>query len=60
MKPPAIRASRPARAMYSEELVVAMPASPAAITAAVAESAPTTRCREEPKMAKTMSGSTSV
>ena len=51
MKPPAMRASRPARAMYCDEPAVAMPARPAAITAAVAESAPTTRCRDEPKMA---------
>ena len=29
-----------------------MPASPAAMIAAVAESAPTTRCRDEPSTAK--------
>jgi hypothetical protein len=36
---------------------VASAATPAAVIAAVAESAPTTRCREEPTTAKTASGS---
>ena len=35
----------------------ASPANPAAMTAAVAESAPTTRWRDEPKTAKTRTGS---
>ena len=40
--------------MYSVDPVAAMPASAAAMTAAVAESAPTTRCRDEPRNANTM------
>ena len=43
IRAPAISASRPASATYSDEPVAAMPARAAAITAAVAESAPTTR-----------------
>ena len=38
----------------------AMPARPVARTAAVAESAPTTRCRDEPKIAKAARGRTRV
>ena len=53
-------ASIPARAMYSEDPVAAIPANAAAMTAAVAESAPTTRCRDEPRNANTMHGSTRV
>ncbi len=49
----AISASRPARATYCEEPVAAIPA-------AVAESAPTTRWRDEPSNAKTKTGSTIV
>ena len=56
----AMRARRPARATYSVDPVAASPARPAAITAAVAESAPTTRCLEEPKTANTMTGRTMV
>ena len=55
--PPAIRASRPASATYCDDPVVASPARPAAITTAVAESAPTTRWRDEPKTANTSIGS---
>lgn len=56
----AINASIPARATYSFDPVAARPARPAAMTAAVAESAPTTRCREDPRMANTITGSTIV
>ena len=49
-------ARAPARATYWELPVAAMPTRPAAITAAVAESAPTTRWRDEPKMAKASTG----
>ena len=59
-RPPAMIASMPASAMYSVEPVAAIPANAAAMTAAVAESAPTTRCRDEPKNANTMQGSTRV
>ena len=55
-KPPVIRASIPASETYSGDAIAAMPASPAAMMAAVAESAPTTRCREEPSSAKTAIG----
>ena len=55
-KAAAISASNPARATYWSEPVTASPASPAAMTAAVAESAPTTRWRDEPKTAKTRTG----
>ena len=43
-EPAAMSASSPASATYWSEPVAARPASPAAMTAAVAESAPTTRC----------------
>ena len=46
-----ISATRPARATYWSDAVAAMPARPAARIAALAESAPTTRWREEPKSA---------
>ena len=56
-KNPAARIARmPASATYWAEPVVASPARPAAMIAAVAESAPTTRCREEPSSAKTAIG----
>ena len=51
-----IRASIPASETYSGVATAAMPASPAAMIAAVAESAPTTRCRELPSSAKTAIG----
>ncbi len=51
-----MRASIPARVTYCGEAIVAMPASPAAMMAAVAESAPTTRCREDPSSANTAIG----
>ena len=51
-KPAVISASIPARAMYSDEPAAAIPAMPAARMAAVAESAPTTRWRDEPSTAK--------
>ena len=57
---PAISASRPASATYSDEPVAAMPTNAAAITAAVAESAPTTRWRDDPNIANTNRGSTIV
>ena len=50
-KPAAMKASTAASATYSSEPVAASPNSPAARIAAVAESAPTTRCREEPNSA---------
>ena len=53
---PDIRASRPARATYCDEPAAASPAKPAAITTAVAESAPTTRWRDAPKTANTSMG----
>ena len=49
-------ASMPASATYSEEPDAARPVRPAARIAAVAESAPTTRCREEPSSANASSG----
>ena len=55
-KPPVMMATMPARLTYSGEAVAAIPARPAAMMAAVAESAPTTRCREEPSRAKTAIG----
>ena len=55
-KPAAIRARSPARATYWDVPDTASPASPAAITAAVAESAPTTRWRDEPSRAKASRG----
>jgi hypothetical protein len=59
-KAAAIRASIPASATYSVEPEAAMPASPAASIAAVAESAPTTKCRDEPKIANKTIGVTMV
>ena len=44
----AINASTPANARYCSEPVAAIPTRALARIAAVAESAPTTRCREEP------------
>ncbi len=56
-----ISAARPAIATYSVELVARpIPTRPAASTTAVAESAPTTRWREDPKMANRKSGTTIV
>ena len=49
-------ASIPARATYCGDAIGAIPASPAAMIAAVAESAPTTRWRDEPSSAKTAIG----
>ena len=49
-------ASAPARATYSLDPDAASPARPAAMTAAVAESAPTTRWRDEPKTANARTG----
>ncbi len=54
--PAAMRASRPHRAIYSDEPEAARPMRPAARMAAVAESAPTTRCRDEPKRANRAMG----
>ena len=51
-----MRATRPARATYSFDPEAARPARPAARTAAVAESAPTTRWRDEPNTANTNIG----
>ena len=45
-------ASAPAYATYCGDAIGAIPARPAARIAAVAESAPTTRCREDPIKAK--------
>src|SRR6478752_3125975 len=50
-------ATRPASATYWAEPVAAIPARPAARIAADAESAPTTRWRDEPNTANTASGS---
>ena len=55
-KPAAMMASTEASATYWLEPVVANPTNPAARMAAVAESAPTTKCREEPKMANRVVG----
>ncbi len=49
-------ASIPARVTYCGEAIAAIPASPAAMMAAVAESAPTTRWRDEPSRANTAMG----
>ena len=54
--PAAINATMPASATYSEDCAVASPARPAASTAAVAESAPTTRCRDDPNRANNSNG----
>ena len=63
MNTPHIRAASPAMATHCGEAgapAAAMPPSPTAMTAAVAESAPTTRWRDEPKMANASIGRTSV
>lgn len=49
-------ASIPASCTYSGEATGAIPASPAAMIAAVAESAPTTRWRDDPSRAYTAMG----
>ncbi len=54
--PAAINASTAANATYSSEPVEAIPARLLAKMAAVAESAPTTRCREEPNTANSAVG----
>ena len=46
----------PASETLSEDAIGARPARPAAMIAAVAESAPTTRWRDDPKHAKTAIG----
>ncbi len=51
-----ISARSPARATYCGDAVAASPASPAAMIAAVAESAPTTRWRDDPKRANSAMG----
>ena len=48
---PVMIASNPASATYCGEPAAARPTSPAAMMAAVAESAPTTRWRDDPKSA---------
>ena len=53
-------ASMQARATYSGEPASASGVSAANVMAAVAESAPTTRCRDEPNRAKTIAGRMSV
>jgi hypothetical protein len=54
---PAVRrASTPASCTYCGEAIGASPARPAAMIAAVAESAPTTRWRDDPRTAKTAIG----
>ena len=53
---PVTIASAPASATYCGDAIGAMPARPAARIAAVAESAPTTRCRDEPSSANTAIG----
>jgi hypothetical protein len=50
----------PARATYWGDATVARPASPANMIAADAESAPTTKCRDDPSNAKRMTGRTMV
>ena len=63
MKTPQIRAERPAIATHCGDPgapAAAIPARPVAMTAAVAESAPTTRWRDEPKIAKAAIGRTRV
>ena len=55
-KPAAINASTPANAMYCSEPMAAIPTMALARIAAVAESAPTTRCREEPNKANNAVG----
>ena len=51
-----MNASTTASATYSSEPTAARPTSPAARMAAVAESAPTTRCLDEPKKANSTAG----
>ena len=58
--PPASRAASPASRTYCGEPIAANPARAAPSMAAVAESAQTTRWRDEPKTAKTAIGSSSV
>jgi hypothetical protein len=53
---PVMMARAPASATYCGEATGASAASPAAMMAAVAESAPTTRWRDDPNMAKTAIG----
>ena len=53
-------AASPASLTYAAEPATAIPVSPAARMAAVAESAATTRCRDEPRTAKTAIGSSIV
>ena len=63
MKTPHMRAASPAMATHCGDAgapAAAMPPRPTARTAAVAESAPTTRWRDEPKMAKASIGRTRV
>ena len=59
-KTAAINASTPANARYCSEPMAAIPTRPAARIAAVAESAPTTRCREEPNRANSAVGMSMV
>ncbi len=47
----------PASATYCGDAIAASPVRPAAMIAAVAESAPTTRWREDPRTANTAIGS---
>ncbi len=58
--PAAIRATMPARATYSLLAGLAIVTRAANMMAAVAESAPTTRWRDEPRRAKTIAGTASV
>ena len=55
-KIPARSATMPASAIYCGDSGTAMVTSTAAMIAAVAESAPTTRWRDDPKMANTAMG----
>ena len=57
---PVSSAASPASRTYCAEPTAASPVSAAAKMAAVAESAPTTRCREEPRTAKAAIGSSIV
>ena len=59
-QPAASRAASPASRTYRGEPVAASPARAALSMAAVAESAPTTRWRDEPRMANAAIGSSSV
>src|SRR5580698_2747020 len=58
--PPASRAASPASRTYCGEPTTASPARAALNMAAVAESAPTTRWRDEPRRANTAIGNSSV